>query len=95
MQSIRLSHALMMGTSLAVLTLVAVNMQALMPLLRAPLATQSDEAKKEADQSILPLESAPEAGPASLVRLLRPMHEPAPRSSPATLSQVPILRLTS
>jgi Ca-activated chloride channel family protein len=59
MQSIRLSHALMMGTSLAVLTLVAVNMQALMPLLRAPLATQSDETKKEADQSALRHQAEP------------------------------------
>jgi Ca-activated chloride channel family protein len=71
MQSIRLSHALMMGTSLAVLTLVAVNMQAIMPLLRAPPAIQSDEDKKQTQLST-------DAQPDSLAGKPAAMHEAAP-----------------
>ena len=53
MQSIRLSHALMMGTSLAVVTLVAININALMPLLREPLALQTDADKKVEDPAMV------------------------------------------
>ncbi len=61
MQSIRLSHALMMGTSLAVLTLVAVNINALMPLMREPLAIKTDADKKEVDATTAPRQEAPVA----------------------------------
>lgn len=63
MQSIRLSHALMMGTSLAVLTLVAININALMPLMREPLAIKTDSDKKEVDATTAPRQDAPAAKP--------------------------------
>jgi Ca-activated chloride channel family protein len=87
MQSIRLSHVLMMGTSLAVLTLVAVNMQALTPLLRAPLATLSDEVKEEADQSTSPLEPAPKVESRIVGEVAPPKQEPGAK----VLSRTPEL----
>jgi Ca-activated chloride channel family protein len=88
MQSIRLSHALMMGTSLAVLTLVAININALMPLMREPLAIKTDSDKKEVDATTASRQEAPAKKPA-VIGEVAPA-EPVPESADALSTQMNI-----
>jgi len=87
MQSIRLSHALMMGTSLAVVTLLAVNMHALMPLLRAPLATQSDAKKTDTGLSSVPRQESAE--PKTLSEIAPAEPKPADADEMAAYGYMP------
>ncbi|MBL8908877.1 MAG: von Willebrand factor type A domain-containing protein, partial [Rhizobiales bacterium] len=88
MQSIRLSHALMMGTSLAVLTLVAININTLIPLMREPMAIKSDAGEKEVDATTAPRQDTLAAKPVPLGESVP--SEPAARSADALATRIDV-----